>query len=134
MEVMARGHVESHVDKYCGYKLLDCPSETCDKKTRKKDLDSDGKCVHELLQCSHCEEEVMEQDYEVRHTLVTNTLCVCTNGILRDLGPSKQDLPAFRDDVSTLSGHDIAEGFRRSYRYLSRCYPFLHGVEIWMSR
>ncbi|OJJ88575.1 putative TRAF-like signal transducer [Aspergillus glaucus CBS 516.65] len=63
-EIMARGHVESHVDKYCGYKLLDCPSETCDKKTRKKDLDSDGKCVHELLQCSHCEEEVMEQDYE----------------------------------------------------------------------
>lgn len=75
-EIMARGHVESHVDKYCGYKLLDCPSETCDKKTRKKDLDSDGKCVHELLQCSHCEEEVMEQDYEVRHTLVTNSLCI----------------------------------------------------------
>jgi hypothetical protein len=65
-EIVPRGHVQAHVDKYCGYRLMDCPDTLCDKKTRKKDLSPDSKCMHELHQCSRCEEEVMEQDYEVR--------------------------------------------------------------------
>ncbi|KAH2611146.1 hypothetical protein KXV81_003414 [Aspergillus fumigatus] len=44
--------------------LMDCPGTLCDKKTRKKDLSPDKKCMHELHQCSRCDEEVMEQDYE----------------------------------------------------------------------
>ncbi|GIJ89244.1 hypothetical protein Asppvi_008174 [Aspergillus pseudoviridinutans] len=63
-EIVPRGHVQAHVDKYCGYRLMDCPGTLCDKKTRKKDLSPDKKCMHELHQCSRCEEEVMEQDYE----------------------------------------------------------------------
>ena len=68
-EIIPRGHVQSHVDKYCGYRLIDCPSEECDKKARNKDLDSDQRCMHGLRPCSYCEEEVMEQDYEVRRYL-----------------------------------------------------------------
>ncbi|RHZ47179.1 putative TRAF-like signal transducer [Aspergillus thermomutatus] len=63
-EIVPRGHVQAHVDKYCGYRLMDCPGTLCDKKTRKKDLGPDRKCMHKLHQCSRCEEEVMEQDYE----------------------------------------------------------------------
>ncbi|KAF9882934.1 hypothetical protein FE257_004869 [Aspergillus nanangensis] len=63
-EIIPRGHVQSHVEKYCGYRLVHCPSLVCDKKTRKKDLNADKRCMHELHQCSRCEEEVMEQDYE----------------------------------------------------------------------
>lgn len=66
-ETVPRGHVESHVDKYCGYRLVDCPSENCDKQTRRKDLTEEDKCVHELHRCLGCEEDVMEQDYEVCH-------------------------------------------------------------------
>ncbi|RAQ51794.1 TRAF-like signal transducer [Aspergillus flavus] len=63
-EVVPRGHIQSHVDKYCGYRLLDCPNVFCTKKTRKKDLSAEGKCMHELHKCSRCDEEVMEQDYQ----------------------------------------------------------------------
>ncbi|RHZ60242.1 hypothetical protein CDV55_101460 [Aspergillus turcosus] len=63
-EIVPRGHVQAHVDKYCGYRLMDCPDTFCDKKTRKKYLSPDGKCMHDLHQCTRCEEEIMEQDYE----------------------------------------------------------------------
>ncbi|RJE17438.1 TRAF-type zinc finger, partial [Aspergillus sclerotialis] len=63
-EIVPRGHIQSHVDKYCAYKLVDCPDHSCDKKTRKMHLHPENKCMHELHQCSRCDEEVMEQDYE----------------------------------------------------------------------
>jgi hypothetical protein len=67
-EVTQRGHIQSHVDKYCDYKLMHCPKVGCDQKTRKKDLDPDGRCLHELHKCGVCEECVPEQDLEVsRH-------------------------------------------------------------------
>ncbi|KAJ5106743.1 Zinc finger RING-type [Penicillium angulare] len=63
-EVVPRGHVQSHVDKYCGYQLVPCPDESCDKMTRKKDLQTGKRCRHDYWRCSRCEEDVMEQDYE----------------------------------------------------------------------
>jgi hypothetical protein len=44
---------------------MDCPNPLCDRKTRKKDLHPENRCMHELHTCTRCEEEVMEQDYEV---------------------------------------------------------------------
>lgn len=64
-EIVPRGHVQSHVDKYCAYKLVDCPDNSCDQKTRKMHLHPENKCMHELHPCPRCDEEVMEQDYEV---------------------------------------------------------------------
>ena len=63
-EVMPRGHVQSHVDKYCSYRLVDCPNDQCGKKTRKMDLHPE-KCMHALHTCQHCGEDIMEKDYEV---------------------------------------------------------------------
>ncbi|XRM45092.1 hypothetical protein ABZX51_008197 [Aspergillus tubingensis] len=63
-EIIPRGHIQSHVDKYCGYRLMKCPDSSCNKKTRKKDLSSEGRCLHELQRCLRCDEYVAEQDYE----------------------------------------------------------------------
>jgi hypothetical protein len=66
-EIIPRGHVQSHVEKYCGYRLVPCSDDSCDRLIRSKDVGIDGKCIHVLRQCPRCEEDVMEQDYEVRH-------------------------------------------------------------------
>lgn len=79
-EIVPRGHVQTHVNKYCSYRLMDCPDPLCEKKTRKKDLHSDHKCMHELCRCSRCDGEVMEQDLEVRHSFAT-FVCLTTGGI-----------------------------------------------------
>ncbi|KAJ5194970.1 Zinc finger RING-type [Penicillium cinerascens] len=63
-EVLPRGHVQSHVDKYCGYRLVPCPDDSCEKTIRKKDLQSEERCLHGYFRCSRCEEDVMEKDYE----------------------------------------------------------------------
>ncbi|KAJ9287993.1 hypothetical protein DTO021C3_4397 [Paecilomyces variotii] len=70
-ESIPRGHVQSHVDKYCEYKLMPCPSLTCDKKTRKKNMSPDHRCMHTIHRCDQCEEAVMEQDLEEH----VNELC-----------------------------------------------------------
>ncbi|KAL6239680.1 hypothetical protein BDW75DRAFT_101625 [Aspergillus navahoensis] len=67
-EVVPRGHIQSHADKYCEYKLMDCPSPSCDEKTPKKNLSPDNKCMHELHKCLRCDADIMEQDYEVWST------------------------------------------------------------------
>ncbi|EHA24827.1 hypothetical protein ASPNIDRAFT_210297 [Aspergillus niger ATCC 1015] len=64
-EIIPRGHIQSHVDKYCGYRLMKCPDSSCNKTTRKKDLSSEGRCLHELQRCLRCDEYVAEQDYEI---------------------------------------------------------------------
>lgn len=64
-EIVPRGHVQSHVDKYCEFKLVECPSLSCDKKTRKKNLSPDRRCMHGLHRCDGCGEDVMEQDLDV---------------------------------------------------------------------
>ncbi|PYI25877.1 hypothetical protein BP00DRAFT_81420 [Aspergillus indologenus CBS 114.80] len=63
-EVAPRVFIQTHVDKYCGYRPMDCPLGSCGLKTRKKDLDPEGRCLHELHQCARCEGNIMEQDYK----------------------------------------------------------------------
>lgn len=62
-EIVPRGHVQSHVERYCGYRLVPCPDESCGKKTRKKDLQSDERCMHSYCRCQRCNQDVMEQDF-----------------------------------------------------------------------
>ncbi|PYH43970.1 putative TRAF-like signal transducer [Aspergillus saccharolyticus JOP 1030-1] len=77
-EVAPRVFIQTHVDKYCGYRLMDCPLDLCGLKTRKKDLDPDGRCLHELHQCARCEGNIMEQDYEEHITeLCPNLQTTC---------------------------------------------------------
>ncbi|KAK2742910.1 hypothetical protein FQN57_005040 [Myotisia sp. PD_48] len=70
-EVVQRGHVQSHVDKYCDYRFLDCPDITCGKKIRKKDFVSSEKCLHVHVDCEDCLESVPKLDLE-KHK---NELC-----------------------------------------------------------
>ncbi|KAJ5165932.1 hypothetical protein N7492_006228 [Penicillium capsulatum] len=77
-ELVPRGHVQSHVDKYCAFRLLPCPADTCDQKIRKKDFQLDQRCMHSYFQCPRCEQEVMEQDYEEHdQELCPNLETVC---------------------------------------------------------
>lgn len=62
-EIVPRGHVQSHVERYCGYRLVPCPDESCGKKTRKKDLQPDERCMHGYCRCERCNQDVMEQDF-----------------------------------------------------------------------
>ena len=62
-EIMERLHVQAHVDKRCGFKPMPCPDETCRKTIKRKDLDPF--CHHNLRECEHCEEAVMELDMEM---------------------------------------------------------------------
>ena len=65
-EIMPRSHVQAHVDKYCGYPLVDCPDKACDEKLHRKDLDAFGdRCLHAIHECPSCGEDVMELDSEV---------------------------------------------------------------------
>ncbi|KAJ5654259.1 Zinc fingerRING-type [Penicillium lividum] len=63
-ELIPRGHIQAHVDKYCGYRLMPCPDASCDKKTRRRDLQTENRCRHSYYQCLRCEEDIMEQDYD----------------------------------------------------------------------
>lgn len=67
-EIMSRGHVQTHVDRHCDYKLVDCQDVLCEKKARKKDLNVEGRCLHDTYQCSDCGEYVMERDFRVRNS------------------------------------------------------------------
>ena len=68
-ETVQRGHVQAHVDKYCDYQLMSCPDTNCEQKIRKKDMDADGKCLHESRECRECHDTVMELDYQVYHRM-----------------------------------------------------------------
>ncbi|KAJ5558946.1 Zinc finger RING-type [Penicillium sp. DV-2018c] len=63
-EIIPRGHVQSHVEKYCGYRLVPCPDASCDQVARSKDVGMDQKCIHKIRRCSRCEGDVLEQEYE----------------------------------------------------------------------
>ncbi|PGH11725.1 hypothetical protein AJ80_06986 [Polytolypa hystricis UAMH7299] len=93
LEITQRGHIQTHVDKYCDYRLVRCPDRSCAKLTRKKDLDPDGECLHEIRQCEDCEEPVMKQDFK-KHT---TALCASLITICQDCNESLH--------CSELAGH-----------------------------
>ncbi|WEW57416.1 hypothetical protein PRK78_002883 [Emydomyces testavorans] len=63
-ETMQRGYVQTHVDKYCHYRLVQCLDVTCEQMMRVKDIPSNSHCVHELWECERCGELVMELELE----------------------------------------------------------------------
>ncbi|EGD95451.1 hypothetical protein TESG_02932 [Trichophyton tonsurans CBS 112818] len=67
-ETIQRGHAQVHVDKYCEYRWMSCPDAQCEKKIRKKDLGSEDRCLHTLVDCGQCGESVMELDFEAHAT------------------------------------------------------------------
>ncbi|KAF9253391.1 hypothetical protein DTO013E5_221 [Penicillium roqueforti] len=91
-EIIPRGHVQSHVEKYCGYRLLPCPDNSCDQMTRSKDVGMDQKCIHRVRRCSYCEQDILEHEYEehekelcpVLEVTCADCQTVVTRGALRE--------------------------------------------------
>ncbi|KAM5442604.1 hypothetical protein MferCBS31731_002483 [Microsporum ferrugineum] len=81
-ETIQRGHAQVHVNKYCEYRWMPCPDAQCDKKIRKKDLGSESRCLHTLVDCGQCGESVMELDFEEH----TTNLCPRIESICPDCG------------------------------------------------
>lgn len=64
-EIMERGYVQTHVDKYCVCRLVPCLDASCNKMIRVKDIPSDSHCMHELWECEQCKELIMELELTV---------------------------------------------------------------------
>ncbi|KAJ5488763.1 hypothetical protein N7539_003653 [Penicillium diatomitis] len=100
-EVLPRGHVQSHVQKYCGFRLVPCPDESCGKMLRQKDLQTDGRCLHGYCRCERCSEDVMERDFE-DHDKV---LCPSLEATCNDCGSTmrRQELTKHAETCSEVS-------------------------------
>lgn len=55
---LKRSDAQSHVDHYCGFTEVACPSETCSLKVP-RNLKGE-KCLHVTTICDHCQEEMSE--------------------------------------------------------------------------
>ena len=55
-EIIPRGSVQTHLDRYCGYEEVLCPSEDCDQYLPRRLAGKE--CLHEPLPCPDCTEEV----------------------------------------------------------------------------
>lgn len=66
-DILARGEVQSHVDKYCAYSDVGCPSEDCILTIQRKDVVI-PRCLHGMVRCEDCFREFMERDLEHHRT------------------------------------------------------------------
>lgn len=61
-DVVPRGFVQHHVEKYCEYAEVDCLPDDCKFKVLRKD--ADRPCSHNMVTCPYCSETMMEKDLE----------------------------------------------------------------------
>lgn len=61
-DIVTRGFVQHHVEKYCEYEEVDCLLDGCQLKIRRKDADKP--CLHNGVTCHDCSETMMEKDLE----------------------------------------------------------------------
>ena len=86
--VMARSEVQDHVDRYCGWGEVQCPSAPCDGWVLRKDVEEG--CTHFGVACEDCGEETMKRDLPVhREKECTKGMKTCpdcgTEVLRRDL-------------------------------------------------
>ena len=96
-EVMTRGSVQSHVDRYCGFEEIDCPSERCIRKLPRKDAIG-SRCLHWLVACEDCHSNVIELDLgHHRDKACESRKATCPDCKMemlhRDLGAHKEGCP-----------------------------------------
>lgn len=76
-EVIPRGFTQTHVDKYCLYRPMECPLQSCDKTIQRRKLHPSGrKCMHGEFKCSACQADMMELDLEVRFLNIDFTVTI----------------------------------------------------------
>ncbi|KAJ5893734.1 Zinc finger RING-type [Penicillium taxi] len=69
-ELVPRGHLQSHVEKYCIYRLVPCADDTCLLTARYMDVEQADGCIHHFLKCPRCSAYVMEQDFQVNLSIL----------------------------------------------------------------
>lgn len=65
-EMVPRGAIQDHIDRYCDYSRVHCPLVDCDLKVRRKDADKG--CLHNIVDCDDCYQSMMELDVELHRT------------------------------------------------------------------
>lgn len=66
-EEMPRGAIQGHIDHYCGFVDIQCPSENCSLLVRRKDA-SRKRCLHHRVHCQYCDELYYVFDIESHET------------------------------------------------------------------
>jgi hypothetical protein len=66
-EELTRGSVQNHVDRYCAYSEVECPSEDCLLTIERKDLGA-NRCFHHVVRCQDCRYSFLERDIEYHRT------------------------------------------------------------------
>ena len=66
-EELPRGSVQNHVDRYCSYTEVECPSKDCLLTIERKDSGA-NQCFHHAVRCQDCSHSFMERDLEYHRT------------------------------------------------------------------
>ena len=75
-EILPRGTVQTHLDRYCGYEETFCPSDDCDQLVPRR-LAQDN-CLHKLVGCPDCSEEISSLEmstHQDKYCEVAATTC-----------------------------------------------------------
>lgn len=64
-----RGAIADHVNLYCEYAMVDCPSQTCELPLRRKDA---KECLHYGVSCLDCHATMLLANLEVRIACVSS--------------------------------------------------------------
>ncbi|MCJ1325633.1 hypothetical protein MMC10_002296 [Thelotrema lepadinum] len=57
-DTVSRGSIQTHIDRYCGYESVACPSDFCAETVPRRLVDEP--CLHQSTICSDCGAEMME--------------------------------------------------------------------------
>lgn len=66
-EELPRGAVQDHVDRYCIYSEVECPSDECPYPVQRKDAEKQ-RCLHSRVRCEYCEVSLIEREMESHQT------------------------------------------------------------------
>lgn len=84
-EQMPRGAIQDHVDHYCGFVNIPCPSKKCPLFVRRKDS-MPKQCLHHRVHCHYCDEKCFlfeVESHENTECLLRKSPCVhCKNEVL----------------------------------------------------
>ena len=83
-DVVARGFVQHHVEKYCEYEEVDCPADGCSLKIPRKE--SHSGCLHTRVTCHDCAEIVMEKDIDAHHSGQCRGITSCPHCESEEIG------------------------------------------------
>ena len=67
-EELTRGSVQNHVDRYCAYSEVECPSKDCRLTMERKDSGA-NRCLHHVVPCQGCKRSFLERDLEYHRTV-----------------------------------------------------------------